>query len=269
MVELRADDEIVFLRGAWGLIDEMVNYELLDLRGSDPHSEVRFHSNVHQRYFSVLLVDFLSKTDPGLKVTQMSFLGALRSIAQAPNFEKNGSVQDLRGASEEFAEWLNTEVEVDTWMPSIDTRALLKLPRIDFLKLCGNISKHSFLRSAGFAEELRKCLSAAGREVAEDQSLLALGDFHERFHTDVLSYHASTIAEFLNSLRWGIYEYLRPERASSVRSQGGNVPQYRYEVPANLVSDFARSCYWDLMNAVRSEPYMRRFRVTRWLKKDY
>src|SRR5215218_1142153 len=42
-------------------------------------------------------------------------------------------------------------------------------------------------------------------------ALLALADFYEKFHTDILNYHASTIAEFLNNIRWGIYEYLQPE----------------------------------------------------------
>jgi hypothetical protein len=34
-----------------------------------------------------------------------------------------------------------------------------------------------------------------------------LDDFYERFHKDILNYHSSTIAEFLNNIRWGIYEY--------------------------------------------------------------
>ena len=131
------------------------------------------------------------------------------------------------------------------------------------------MTKHSFLRSVGSAEELRSLLVSAGYGVTLDQSLLALGDFYERFHTNILNYHTSTLAEFLNNLRWSIYEYLRPERKASVRSEGGKSPAYHYVVPAAIKSDFARTCYWDLMNDVRSEPYMRRFAVTKWLKLRY
>ena len=32
---------------------------------------------------------------------------------------------------------------------------------------------------------------------------------------------------------------------------------------------FARQWYWDLMNEVRTQPYVRRFEVTKWLKLSY
>lgn len=267
--KLTADEEVILLRGTWELIDEMVNFALFELYGNDPDSEVHFHSHIHQRYFNVLLVDFLSQTDKKLPGKKISFLGALQSISNSPIFERHDSAAELRRSSDDFTSWLNAEVEVETWMPSIDVQAILKLSRIDFIKLCGNVTKHSFLRSEGFAKKLRTILSTAGHDVTRDQSLLALGDFYERFHTDILGYHASTVAEFLNNLRWGIYEYLRTEYVASVRFEGKNASAYHYVIPDVVTSEFARTCYWDLMNAVRSEPYMRRFQVTRWLKLRY
>jgi hypothetical protein len=263
------DEEVILLRGAWELIDEMVNFALLDLLGKDPDSEVRFHTHIHQRYFNVLLTDFLSRTDRKLPLQQTSFLGGLRAISMLPRFDRNRSVDKLGRSAEDFSTWLDTEVEVDIWMPSIDVQAVLTLRRLMFLKLCGNVTKHSFLRSAGFAEELRSLLSFAGHDVTLDRALLALGDFYERFHTDILNYHASTLGEFLNNLRWGIYEYLRPEYDASVRFEAGDPPAYHYEIPDDLNTEFAKTCYWDLMNGVRSEPYMRRFEVTRCLKLRY
>ncbi len=153
-------------------------------------------------------------------------------------------------------------------MPSIDVQSQLKMRRVEFLKLCGNVTKHSFLRSAGFAEALRSLLDKSGHKITLDQALLALGDFYERFHTDILSYHASTLAELLNNIRWGIYEYLNPEYKASVKFEMGS-PAYHYVIPEFVTSDFARTCYWDLLNEVRSEPCMRRFEATRWLKQRY
>jgi len=266
---LTPDEEVILLRGAWELIDEMVNFALLDLRGSDPGSEIRFHSHIHQRYFNVLLTDFLSRTDRKLPLQQTSFLGGLQVISSAPRFDKNRSIATLGQAAADFSSWLETEVEVDIWLPSINVQAELKHTRMVFLKLCGNVTKHGFLRSAGFAEDLRSLVFRAGHPVTLEQSLLALGDFYEKFHTDILNYHASTLAEFLNNLRWGIYEYLRPEYDKSVRFEGGGSPVYHYVIPDDLTTEFARTCYWDLMNDVRSEPYMRKFKVTRWLKLRY
>jgi hypothetical protein len=44
---------------------------------------------------------------------------------------------------------------------------------------------------------------------------------------------------------------------------------YRYAYPDGVNSPFARQLYWNLMNEVRSQPYMRRFKVTKWLKLRY
>jgi hypothetical protein len=138
-----------------------------------------------------------------------------------------------------------------------------------FIKLCGNISKHNFLRATGVAEELKEIISQSGVSVGLDDTLLALSDFYERFHTDILNYHASTIAEFLNNIRWGIYEYLQPEFHRSIVWESRDPPKYRYTYPNGVTSRLAKECYWELMNEVRSPPYVRRFQVTKWLKLRY
>jgi hypothetical protein len=42
------------------IIDSMVNFETLELKGQDPDSEISFPTSTHQKFFNVLLVDFLS-----------------------------------------------------------------------------------------------------------------------------------------------------------------------------------------------------------------
>ena len=135
--------------------------------------------------------------------------------------------------------------------------------------MCGNISKHNFLRAIRVATDLQALLSKSGVLVTVEEALLALADFHERFHSDILNYHSSTIAEFLNNIRWGIYEYLQPELQRSVVWEGGDPPTYRYTYPHEVVVPFAQDCYWELMNEVRIPPYMRRFQVTKWQKLRY
>jgi hypothetical protein len=135
--------------------------------------------------------------------------------------------------------------------------------------MCGNISKHNFLRSVGVANELQKTLAANGVSVNMEASLLTLADFYERFHTDLLNYHSSTIAEFLNNIRWGIYEYMQLEFHRSIVWEGGDPPKYRYIYPNEVTSQLAKHCYWELMNEVRSAPYMRKFAVSKWMKLRY
>jgi len=122
--------------------------------------------------------------------------------------------------------------------------------------MTGDICKHNYLRSIGVAHDLKAILNESGVSVDINEALLALADFYDRFHTDILNYHASTIAEYLNNIRWGIYEYLQPEFKRSIVWESQNLPKYRYTYPTVLRSEFAKSCCWELMNEVRSEPYM-------------
>src|SRR5215210_5959276 len=151
------EEEVILLKAVWELIDSMVNFEMLKLYGDDPNSSVRFETMTHQRFFNIVLVDFLSVTDKRAFIKQTSYLGALKKISASPNFDVNNSVASLSKATQEFSDWLNQEIEVHKiWLPSIDTETTLKLTRIAFLKMCGNISKHNFLRLVGVAEELKE-----------------------------------------------------------------------------------------------------------------
>lgn len=96
--------------------------------------------------------------------------------------------------------------------------------------------------------------------------MLIIEEFCEQFHNDLFIYHISTIAEFLNNLRWSIFEYLQPLYKKSV--------QYYWDeslklYPANIENTYVRELFWNLMNDVRSEPYMPKFEVTRYLKGRY
>ncbi len=269
MVLSDIEEEVILLRAVIELINSMVNFEVLNLYGPDPDSEIRFRSMTHQMFFNIILVDFLSYTDKRAFIKQTSYLSALKKISKSPNFDVDGSVNSLSEATHEFIDWLEREVEVQTWLPSIDTETTLRLSRIDFLKMCGDISKHNFLRAIGVAEKLRNALCESGVSIKLDDALIALDDFYERFHDDILNYHGSTIAEFLNNIRWGIHEYLKPEFQRSIVWESRNSPIYRYTYPKGVTTGFAKECYWKIMNEVRATPWVRRFQITKWAKLRY
>jgi len=250
----------------------MVNYEMMSLQGDDPDSNILFHSRIHQCLFNILLVDFLSKTDTHRQapIEPTSYLSGLRDVTSNPSFNKNNSVNLLKESIREFKDWLDQTVEVDIWLPSIDRKTTLELSRVKFLKMTGNISKHNYLRAIRVAEELQDILNKSDITIDIYESLLALDDFYERFHSDILNYHSSTIAEFLNNIRWGIHEYLQPEFQQSIVYEGTEHPRkYHYTYPEKINEAFAKNCYWDLMNEVRSKPYVKKFKVTKWPKERY
>lgn len=264
------EEEVIILKAVIELINSMVNFELMDLLGNDPDSNILFKAPTHQRFFNIILVDFLSSPQQtGSNIKQPTYLEDLTKIVNTPHFDENNSVHNLKVATQEFKKWVRTKVSVPIWLPSINKDAILKIERLDFLKMTGNISKHHFLKLTVTARKFLKILSESGITVDSDEALLALAEFYERFHTDILNYHSRTIAEFLNNIRWGIYDYLQPEFKKSIVWEGGDPPKYHYTYPKEIQSEFAKACYWELMNEVSSKPYMRKFKVTKWLKLRY
>lgn len=263
------EQEVILLKAAKELIDSMVNFELMSLVGNDPDSNIIFKSCTHQKFFNIILVDFLSCTDPRGPIKQTSYLEGLSKIVGNPYFDENNSIHNLKVATQEFKDWLDQEIEVDIWLPSIDKKTRLRIERSYFLKITGNISKHNCLRTINEAKKLQGILSRSSITVDINEALLVLADFYARFHTDILNYHSSTIAEFLNNIRCGIYDYLQPELKKSIVYEDGYPAKYHYTYPKEIQSEFAKACYWELMNEVREEPYMGKFTVTKWLKLRY
>jgi hypothetical protein len=263
------EKEVVFLKAIQVIIDEMVNHEVMKITGTDPDSQVLFKTMTHQRFFNIILVDFLSSTAQEVMGESTPYLQAISKICDNPCFRDNGSIETLKVAVNEFRTWLREEVEVEVCLPAIEMDTTLKIIRFDFLKMCGNISKHNFSRLSGVASQLIKIFDRNSLVISLDEALLALDDFYDRFHYDILNYHASTISEFLNNIRWGIHEYLLPEYRDSYENLGGNQQRYQFRYPPNLNSEFTKQVYWDLMNIIRSGPLMERFTVSRYVKLRY
>ncbi len=263
------DYEAVSLKAITGSLDSMMNHELFEVTGEAPHSNIFFVSAIHQRLFNVLLVDFLEKMDAELTGMKASSLGVLLKICAVTKLSDASAIITLRDAVNMLSNWLNEEVLVETWLPSIEKQLDLKITRKDFVWACGNISKHNLSRLTGVSKRLVSILERNGLEVSRQEALSVLDDFYERFHTDIFNYHASSLAEMLNNIRWGIHEYLLPEYQRSYTRDPDDKLRYSFDVPTGLVSEFGRSCYWDLMHEVRRGPYVQRFVVTKYLKLRY
>jgi len=269
MMFTEIEHEIILLKTINGAIDSMVNHSIFELRGADPSTEVWFHTAIHQKFFNIMLVDYLSGPDEMLAQTKGSFLSQLLEICDKPQFNVNGSVAQLRDSSLALKSWLDTEVMIKTWLPSIEKNLDLKILRSDFLRISGNISKHSPSRLTRTSKELASILKRNGVAVDEQDSLLILDDFYQRFHSDILNYHGTTLCEMLNNIRWGIHEYLLPQYNLSMKRDTNDPIKYEYIIPDGINSKLGRTYYWDLMNEVRGAPYVRKFVGTKWLKLRY
>jgi hypothetical protein len=261
--------EVVVLNAILELIDSIVNHEVLLLGDADP-TVVMFKSSTHGRYFNIVVVDLLSQTDKNGLIDSLPYLRALHEIAERPAFDVDGSIGDLRTCCRQFRLWLEGTCTIErVWLPSVAVETDIQLSRLDLMKIAGNICRHNVLRAVGIAEDVRRLLCRNAVTINLDQALLALSDLYEWLHTDVFHYHSSTIAEFLNNLRWGIYSYLQPHFRTSIVWDEANSPVYGYTVPRELESEYAKHCYWDLMNKIRQKPPVRQFQVDPMLKRRY
>jgi hypothetical protein len=273
------DQEVIVLKSTWDSIDEMVNYAIFMKFPGTAETELHFESSIHQRLFNILLTDFLTAPSPwpfGLKQppqdalkSMQNILFHLQRVGENPILNPNGGEALLKPLWA-FRDWLEAECFVeDVWLPSIELKTDVRVKRFAFIKTCGNIGKHNFARLSRVVADICDILEANGNKVSVDQGYLIIEEFYEWFHDNVFAYHSSAIAEFLNNIRWGIYDYLKPEFRRSFTREPGDSIMYRFKYPAGSEHPTGKSMYWDLMNDVRSEPYMPRFEVTRFLKMRY
>jgi hypothetical protein len=275
------DQEAIILNQTWEMIDDMVNFELFEKFDRVDDTNLIFRTSSHQRLFNILLGDFLSQPrkwggNPMIfdlpdaprtaREADRTNLFYVRHVCDAPKL--GSSPEALREKVNSLADWLSARALVkDVWLPSIEVKLDIQIERIIFIKICGNIGKHNLVRLENNVAKICDILAKHGHPIDAASGYLVLGDFYDWFHRHVFAYHASTIAEHLNEIRWAIFHYLEPEYQRSHRQI--DEVAYEYNYPAASRHPFGKSMYWDLMNRVRARPYFPRFTVTNSLKKRY
>jgi hypothetical protein len=265
------EQEVITLKAVVDMIGDMVNHEVMTFHFSDPDTSIMFKTMTHMAFFNIVLVDLLSS--PSHFFTgDKSYIDRLKEICAKPLM---GDIQDIRELSEAvcaFATWLSQRVTIQNRLfPSLELQDL-SIERQVFIRICGDITKHNFTRLTRDADKLRRVFDENGKSISLDKCILALQDFREQFYDDIFHYHSSTISEFLNNIRWGIYSYAAPVRARCLEhryDQEMRLNACEYHYPADVNSDVGKTCYWDLMNDVMRQPYIRRFEVSKYMKMRY
>lgn len=238
-----------------------------------------FQNREASKLFLIILADFLSfPRDGTFGMTKPSsegsmgetLLGYLQRVPKKPQF--GGDHALLESSVQTFAKWLDGIAVVENvWLPSIDRDGTLKVRRMDYLKICGTISKHGFTRLGNIVGKIRKILAENGTDIDEGQSYLVVPEFQEWFLDDIFIASSTQVAWHLNEIRWGIYEYLSTEfqRSYTPTKIFVGAQMYEYDVPSEINDPLIRSIYWGLMNDVRSPPYFPRFTMNRYMRELY
>lgn len=275
------EQEAVVLAATLDLIDDMVNLEIFESPRRDRPTNLWFKSGSHKRIFAILLGDFLSQPNERARAvpfglsrgghdtpgSQRTYLKYLLEVGQSPQLGADAVL--LVSASRAFANWLDAELTCkEVWLSGLEIQFDMRIARILMLQIVADMSKHNFSRLEGRIRQLQKLLADYGYAVEMGALYLELPVFEEWLYTHLFSYHASTIAEFLNAIRTAIYSYLRPEfeRAYRPHIREGVLEGYSFDVPAGLERGVGRGMYWRLMNAMRFPPIFGPFAVSASLK---
>jgi len=269
------EQEAIILNSAYTMIDDMVNWTMFpdtELTGS---TVLQFNSREHARLFIILLTDFLShvrdskagstahklrSVPTDAQGADRTFIYYLRQVCRHPQLGTDPANLDLN--VEQFADWLEELITSEgVNLPSISAVTDVTVKRLQYIKLCGNIAKHNLSRLDQTISDLRRLLEEAGHDVSVQEAYLATENFFDWFFHDIFIFHSNQIIEFLNDIRWAMYIYLQPEYRRSWHSTGGFHGGYGYHVPDAITDPVARAMYWDLMNSVRSKPFLKQFVV--------
>lgn len=160
------------------------------------------------------------------RASDLTFLFHLRQVCADPKLGED--TKCLSVAVETFSTWLEGEFAAENVnLHAIDVVADLRVTRLRYIKMCGDMAKHNLARLATNVRHLRKLLREAGHSVSEQESCLAVEPFFEWFYEYVFLYHSSYISEFLNNIRWAIYDYLQPEFQRSFHVLKGQQRRFR------------------------------------------
>ncbi|MCB1379127.1 MAG: hypothetical protein KDK89_12275 [Alphaproteobacteria bacterium] len=264
----------------------MVNWDVFMETDQTYPSNLMFRTSSQARLFVILLGDFLSQirefngnpipfglepAPSNARPSDLTFLFHLRQVCAKPQL--GADTGELSGAVEAFATWLEREfTEEGINLHTLGVVADLHVSRIRYIKMCGDIAKHNLARLATNVNYLRKLLEQAGHQVGEQQAYLAVETFFEWLHQNIFIYHSSQIGEFLNNIRWAIYEYLQPEFLRSYHvpaTSTAEFPVCRYREPSAITEPVAVAMYWNAMNRTRLKPCMQRFVIPDWMKQRY
>lgn len=266
-----AEREAIGLCIAIEAVDDIANHALLELRDVASISgecEVYFHSHVHEQLFLIRLLDFArEKGDETLTGVSGSCLQVLEAACKTRAFDSEGSVEALAAATAALSSWLHSVTPFRLWLPSLDLDANLEIPRLDYLHVAGNQSKHNLSRLTGVSKRIQRILADHGYEVPIAQIPLALEDFQEHVQEDYFVYYGTWLAELLNNIRWGLQDYMQPTFRASYTPDPEEDGRYSYRYPAGIRGEAPRAWFWRLMNNVRRGPLFKRFAGAHYFKR--
>lgn len=255
------EEEIIILKNVLDIINNAVNYSMMDFYGNPP-CEIRLKTKEHYKLFLILIVDFLSQTSDILHKKQ-DYISYLEDICSNPRLSNDVGL--LNDSVTKFKTWLSERIAIKNINITPSEKYIKIFPtRKELMIICGNISKHNIANLSHKIELLKKCIDPS-YNISNQDITISLFELYDRFCIDYIDIQTTVWAELLNNIRIGILRYLRPVFSKSIVYD--NEEKYYYEYPADIALPLAREFFWNLMNDVRRNFYIKDFKSSEIIRK--
>ena len=257
------EEEIIILKNALDIINNAVNCRMFDFLGNPPQEAIA-KTTVHSRLFLILLVDFLSGTSSILQ-NNKNYYEHLLDICKYNNVENIGK---LKQSLSTFNNWISEKIIIkQITLKSSKDSFDITIGRQDLVQICGNICKHNITNLSWRIEKLKKIIGEAKKDVSTSDIIASLYELYDMFTTDYLDIQTTIWVELLNNIRIGILQYLKPTFNQSIVYDKDIKGKYHYEYPIYISSPLAKEFFWNLMDDVRINFFIKDFKSSEIIKR--
>jgi hypothetical protein len=250
-------EEVHLLYDVIQFINRIINNDIFDLLGEDDDKQITFKTSYNYYYFYINVLDIIKHNREKESI--------LDKLTKCSNFGLDKSMVLVNEVSK-FSYWLNNEIEDNIYFHSFEKELKINICRYNLIYLYANYLKHTVSNLTYVRTELLKLLKTQ-ISIENDKNIFFIKTFFEYFSENILLYHSSMIAQYINDIRWAIHDYLINEYNKSIWYK--DKMKYEYRIPKQIDSEIDKYVYWELMNETRDGPYIQRFKITEYLTKRY
>lgn len=268
------EKEICVFLSAIEILKNAVNKNILSIGKCNKDVTVLAKDIAQEKLFLALAVDLISKVGNIFPRENKSTLELLFEVSKH-SLLTGTELSSLKDDSKRFIDWMDEKSLYGNFnFPSKEINVSLAISNRDIILICGNSAKHNFNRLDSMRKVLEKIIEENHINdimLSNNDLIFMLRDFYDFFVGDngFIAKYIYCLSYFMNELLWDIYYSLQEVYYDHyLEKRVDGFPAYEYIKPEGL-SEEGFALFWNLMNEVRHEPYIQRFKpMDIWLKPD-
>jgi hypothetical protein len=235
------DLEVVVLDEAHSALAEIIGSSLYKI--NDKQTEIRFHTDIHFKYFLVALVEFFAEgvrsAFVGPRYMNLSILTGLEWLCQ--KHPRECLVAGLTTAVETLRTWVDAEVPFDFWCPNANKQISFPLKNEQLIRFGANATKHGLFRVSKLLESLNKLCEKSGYALTPQEMSAVLKDMLTEANSRLL-YHSTRIVQLLGEVFFALNNLIERRFARNPTNDCRLM-----DIPSGVTSDVFVGLYGEVM----------------------